>query len=96
MTAYDNISKARAIWELVLPANTQPPEDRTFHRWLLGFTIEEIEKAIVSADMKFSDMRRPFADEEVYRYVTARMVNFRDDRMNKQTRQGEPCNTQKS
>jgi hypothetical protein len=84
MTHFDNISKARAIWELVLPASTPPPDDRTFHRWLFTFPIEDLEKAIVSADMKFTNIRRSFADEEVYRYITARLVNFRDERMKQQ------------
>lgn len=44
MTAFDNITKAKAIWGLSLP-NVPCPDDATLHQWLVMFTLEDYETA---------------------------------------------------
>jgi len=44
MTAFDNITKAKAIWGLSLP-NVACPDDATLHQWLVMFGLEDYETA---------------------------------------------------
>lgn len=44
MTAFDNISKAKAIWGLSLP-NVPCPDDATLYQWLTMFGLEDYELA---------------------------------------------------
>jgi hypothetical protein len=78
MTAFDNITKAKTIWGLVLP-EVPPPSDANIYRWLLHFTLEEFEKAVPRVIWRYRAHDLSKVDpEKVHRFVTSTLVWNRD------------------
>lgn len=71
MSAYDNITKAKAIWTLVLPEVVMPP-DVTFFRWLRCTSLDTFEHAIASVPWRFQKHPNP-EPIEIYKFVSAHL-----------------------
>jgi hypothetical protein len=76
MTAFDSIEKAKKMWALILPEIT-PPDDRTFYRWLMAFSIEYLERAITRVVWRFREEKTP-DPIKVYKFVTSSLIWFRE------------------
>jgi hypothetical protein len=73
MTTFDNITKAKAMWNLIIGVHLPP--DSTIYRWLLNFSLEEYEKAVSKILWRFRGKDLSTLDPvQVHKFVTSSLI----------------------